>query len=79
MIGQFTVEEINLLCFFDTSTRDALITDLLAVITEFNDDEIFKIAQNVLNKITKMSGEDFATLDFHPIYDDDDEESEVYT
>jgi hypothetical protein len=75
MPEQFTVEEINLLCFFDISTRDALIQDLIAAIDEFDDDEIFEIAQNALNKFTKMSGEDFAAFDFYPIYDD--EETEV--
>jgi len=77
MMEQFTVEEINLLCFFDTSTRDALIQDLIDAINDFNDDEIFEIAQNALNRLTKMSGEDFAALNFYPIYDD--EETEVDT
>jgi hypothetical protein len=77
MIGQFTVEEINLICFFDTSARDALIQDLIAAIDGFEDDEVFETAQSALNKVTKMSGEDFAALDFYPIYDDD-EETEVY-
>jgi hypothetical protein len=77
MIEQFTVEEINLMCFFDTSARGALIQDLIDAINDFDDDEIFEIAQNALNRLTKMSGEDFAALNFYPIYDD--EETEVDT
>lgn len=74
MMEQFTVEEINLLCIFDTRSRDALIQDLTAAIHDFDDDEILEIAENALRKVTKMSGEDFAALDFCPMYDDDEME-----
>jgi len=77
MIEQFTVEEINLLCFFDTSSRDALLSDLLDVVDAFEDDEIFEIAVSALDKVSKISGEDFAALDFYPIYDDDETEVDM--
>lgn len=77
MMEQFTVEEINLLCFFDTSTRNTLIQDITTAIGDFDNTEIIEIAQSALNKVSKLSDEDFATLDFYPIYDDD--ETEVYS
>jgi len=76
MIEQFTVEEINLLCFFDTGTRGALLSDLIEAVDSFSEDEILEIAQSALNKVSKMSDADFAALDFYPVYDD--EETEVY-
>lgn len=78
MMEQFTVEQINLLCFFDTSNRNQLIQDLTTAIGDFDDTEIIEIAQNTLNKVSRMSGDDFAALDFYPIYDDD-EQTEVYS
>jgi hypothetical protein len=70
----FTVEEINLMCIFNTNSRNELIFELIDAITDFEDDELFEIAQNALNKVSKMSDADFAALDFYPIYDDDETE-----
>jgi hypothetical protein len=75
----FTVEEINLMCIFNTNSRNELIFELIDAITDFEDDELFEIAQNALNKVSKMSDADFAALDFYPVYDDDDDETEVDT
>jgi hypothetical protein len=75
MIERFTVEEINLICIFSTTSRTALIQDLIAAIDDFDDDEIFEIAQNALNKVSKMSDEDFAALEFYPVNEDETEET----
>lgn len=77
MIEQFTVEEINLLCIFDTQNRTKLISELSEAITDMEDDEMFEIAQNALNKVSKMSDENFATLEFYPEYGDDEQEATV--
>jgi hypothetical protein len=73
MTEQFTIEEINLICIFNTNSRSELITELIEVIDGFEDDEIFEIAQNALNKFSKLNDADFAALEFYPTYDDDDE------
>jgi hypothetical protein len=78
MTEQFTIEEINLMCIFNTSSRSELISELIEAIDDFEDDEIFEIAQNALNKTSKLSNADFAALEFYPIFDDDDE-TEVIT
>jgi hypothetical protein len=80
MTDIFTVEEINLICIFNTASRVTLIQDLIDAIDTFDtgdplsDDEMFEIAQNALNKLSKMNDSDFAALDFYPIYDDDEQE-----
>ena len=74
MTELFTVEEINLMCIFNTNSRNELIFELIDAITDFEDDELFEIAQNALNKVSKMSDADFAALNFCPIYDDDETE-----
>ena len=76
MIEQFTVEEINFLCIYNTKNRNELISELIETITDFEDDEMFEIAQTALNKVSKMSDADFAALEFYPEYEDDEQGEE---
>jgi hypothetical protein len=72
MNEQFTVEEINLICVFDTSSRDAVIAGITTAIPEFDESEIVEIAESVLNKLAQMTGADFSALKFYPEYGDYD-------
>ena len=80
MFEQFTVEEVNMMCIFDTSSRDALIAELTAALSEFSeyaqDDsaEMTELAEAVLDKLAKMSDADFAALELYPEYEDYDEQ-----
>jgi hypothetical protein len=76
MIDRFTVEEINMICIFDTSGRDALITELTAAMPEFIEPGLVEIAESVLSKLGKVSGDEFTALELYPVYDNY-EESEV--
>jgi len=73
----FTVEEINLMCIFDATNRDAIISELTAAIPDFDEPELVEIAENTLRKLSKMTGAEFAALELYPEYNDYDEESEV--
>jgi hypothetical protein len=73
MIERFTVEEINLMCIYDTSSRDALLSDLIEAADGFEDDEIFEIAVSALDKVSKMSGAEFDALELYPIFEDETE------
>lgn len=78
----FTTEEINLMCIFDTSSRMALLCDLADAIDDFDtgdpesDEEMFKIALAVIDRLSQMSDEDFAALEFYPEYTNYDEMEE---
>jgi len=74
MDEQFTVEEVNLMCIFDTSSRTALISDLSSALPDFDEPELSEIAETVLGRLRKMSGEDFAALELYPVYEDYNEE-----
>jgi hypothetical protein len=65
---EFTFEEINLIGIFDTSSRYTLISELVDVITEL-DDETLEVATTVLNKLSQMSDMDFAALSLYPEYE----------
>ena len=74
MYEQFTIEEINLMCIFDTSSRNRLISELTSAITGFYDQELAEITANVLKKLNKMSDLEFAALELYPEYGDYDEQ-----
>jgi hypothetical protein len=73
---QFTVEEVNLMCIYDTSSRvrrayarPAITAGLTEAIYGFEDNELIEIAQSALSKLSKISDADFAALGFYPEYD----------
>lgn len=72
----FTVEEVNLMCIFDTGSRDTLIAELSAAVPEFDESELIEITKTVLGKLRAMSGEDFAALGLYPEYEDYYDEEE---
>jgi len=74
MFERFTVEETNLMCIFDTSSRYTLIAELTAAVPEFDEPELSEIAENVLAKLEKMSDAEFSALELYPEYEDYDEQ-----
>jgi hypothetical protein len=74
MFEQFTVEEVNLICIFDTSSRDALIAGLCAALPDFDEPELAEITESVLGRLATMSDTDFDALELCPEYEDYDEE-----
>jgi hypothetical protein len=80
MIENFTVEEINMMCIYNTESRDALIQDLLEAVDGFDtgdpqeDDELLQIAASTLDKVTRMSDAEFDALELYPIFEDEPEE-----
>jgi hypothetical protein len=70
----FTIEEENLICIFDVSSRNACITEISAAMEEFEVPELYEIANNILLKLKNMSDAEFSALEFNPIYFDDETE-----
>jgi hypothetical protein len=71
----FTVEEVNLMCIFDTTSRSTLLTDLIDAVTDF-EDELFEIAVPLIERLSKMSDAEFAALELYPEYDDYEEQED---
>ena len=74
MSEQFTVEEINLMCIFNMSSRDAFIAELTEAVPYFDEPGLVETADSILNKLSKMSDADFAALQLYPEYEDYDED-----
>ena len=73
----FTPDEINLLCIYDTTSRSALIDNLCNATIDFDDDELLEIARGALDKLRDMTDVEFAAIDLTPEFDFEDDEGEV--
>lgn len=72
----FTVEEINFMCIFDTSDKGRLLTGIRECLPELLEPELKELAQDVIRRLEAMTNREFAALDLAPEYDDE-EETEV--
>jgi len=70
----FTVEEENLICAFDASSRSALMIDINGALPELDDPELREIAERVLCKLDAMPDAGFSELILSPAYNDDETE-----
>ena len=65
---EFTVEEENLICTFDVSSRLTIINGIITAIDDF-EPELQKIAYRVIKKLGAINDEIFSELVFSPAYD----------
>lgn len=70
----FTVEEENLICVFDISSRTALISEIRTAIPDFDEPEMGELAEIVIGKLEIMTDEEFSALTFYPEYNNDSDE-----
>ena len=61
---RFTIEETNLMCIYNTGTRQALIAELTAMQTHLEPDEteLSELTRSVTEKLSTMSDEEYADL-----------------
>lgn len=64
MNNKFTVEEINLICIFESRSRTKVIQDISEVMNYLVDDEMIELSSKVIMKLKNMSDEDFSELKF---------------
>ena len=62
----FTVEEINLMCCFNTSSRKRLIDDMESVTLNNTDGEIAELMCKTVRKLEAMSDAEFDALYIAP-------------
>ena len=69
----FTNDEMNLMCIYDTGNRTGLINALSEMQKELDTDEaaLRELTDSVLNKLSAMSDEDYEKLELYPDFDDD--------
>lgn len=69
----FTNDEMNLMCIYDTGSKTGLINALSEMRKELSTDEIElrELTDSVLNKLSAMTEEDYEKLELYPDFDDD--------
>lgn len=71
----FTNDEMNLMCIYDTGNRTGLINALSEMRKELSADEIElrELTDSVLNKLSAMTDEDYEQLELYPDFDDEED------
>jgi len=72
----FSVEEINLMCIYDTKDKSSLITELRDSLPDIYDPDMRDIYKSTIEKLGKISDGDFADIGFY-IADEYTGETEV--
>ena len=69
----FTNDEMNLMCIYDTGSRTGLINALSEMRKELDADEVTlrELTDSVLNKLSAIPDEDYEKLELYPDFDDD--------
>ena len=70
-MGNFTFEEINLMCIYNTGSRTGLIRALTGMRGELapEETELRKLTDSTLSKLQVMSDAEFAQLELYPDFD----------
>lgn len=68
----FTNDEMNLMCIYDTGSRTGLINALSEMRKELDADEVAlrELTDSVLNKLSAMTDEDYEQLELYPDFDE---------
>ena len=70
-MGNFTFEETNLLCIYNTGSRTGLIDALTEMRGELSPEEteLRELTDSALTKLWAMTDEDFSQLELYPDFD----------
>lgn len=71
----FTNDEMNLMCIYDTGSRTGLMNALSEMRKELSTDEVElrELTDSTLNKLSAMSDEDYGNMELYPDFDDEED------
>ena len=74
----FTNDEMNLMCIYDTGNQDGLIKALSEMRKELTVDEVElrELTDSTIAKLEAMSDEDYDKLELFPDFDEEDADAE---
>ena len=75
-MGNFTFEEMNLMCIYNTGTREGLINALKEMrgYLEPDEAELLTLTDSTLEKLSSMGDMEFDALELYPDFDDKEDE-----
>lgn len=73
-MDRFSIEELNLMCIYDTGTRSGLIAELEKIALELapEDAELNLLIQSALKKLMAMSDQEYGELILVPDYKEEE-------
>ena len=76
-MSTFTNDEMNLMCIYNTGTKEGLMDALVAMrdYLEPDEKELLKLTDSVLGKLESITDEDFAALELFPDFDETEDEN----
>ena len=71
-MGNFTFEEMNLMCIYNTGSRTGLMESLTEMRGHLlpEEKELRKMTDSTLSKLRAMTDEEFAELELYPDFDE---------
>lgn len=74
-MDRFSIEELNLMCIYDTGTRSGLMAGLEKISLELapEDAELAGLIQSALKKLSAMSDQEYSELILVPDYKEVDD------
>ena len=74
----FTNDELNLMCIYDTGSRMGLIEALSTMREQLEADEteLLQMTNSAIKKLRSMSDEDYAVLELFPDFNEEDIDAE---
>ena len=69
----FTNDEINLMCIYNTGTREGLIAELMQMrgYLGTEETELLALTDSALGKLRNMSDAEYSALDLFPDFDEE--------
>jgi len=77
-LDNFNAEELNLMTIFDTTTREALQSDLLTALHEVHETEMIEVIGSILEKLDSLKDEEFAEIGFYIEAEDEFTEGDAF-
>lgn len=69
----FSLEEINLMCIYDCTSRSGLISELEDALEYTDEPEMLRVMEQTIEKLYRMIDEQFSLLPLVPAWEDDNE------
>lgn len=72
MMNNFTQDEINLMCIYNTGTKDGLM-DALTAMREYlepEETELRGLTDSALDKLERISDEEYEAMELYPDFDE---------
>jgi hypothetical protein len=68
-MDRFTVEEVNLMCIYETRDRETLLSEIRESLPYVDDTEMLYIMQTAIIKLENMTDGEFANIGLFPVFD----------